>query len=46
VPKDRAIEEIVAEDLHAAENYKTISEEDDECVVTGLPDGAPQQVLE
>nr|CAD2141651.1 unnamed protein product [Meloidogyne enterolobii] len=36
VPVDRTIEDIRAEDIKAAEQYKNICEEDEECVVTGL----------
>jgi hypothetical protein len=46
VPIDRPIAEIVEEDVKMADNYKTICEEDEECVVTGMPDDSPQQMLE
>jgi hypothetical protein len=45
-PIDRPISEIVEEDLKVADRYKTISDEDVTCVVTGLPDGTSQQVVE
>ena len=44
VPVDRTIEDIRAEDIKAAEQYKNICEEDEECVVTGLESAT--QVLE
>ena len=46
MPVDRKIDEVFEEDLKVSGEYKTIAEEDEECVVTGLPHGDPTQQLE
>jgi len=40
------VEEVFEEDLKVCDNYKTIFEEDEECVVTGLAEDVPKQILE